>query len=111
MGLMASTGSVTFQGKPLPRQDPAAVSALGIVLVPEGRGIFGPMSVADNLELGAYTLGGDAAEYRRRLVAEIDPRQNQSHDAADRHHVGATRELQRQRRLLLDQKESTARPR
>ena len=36
-----------------------------MVLVPEGRGIFAPMTVAENLELGAYLLN-DAAEFERR---------------------------------------------
>ena len=35
------------------------------MLVPEGRGIFAPMTVAENLELGAYLLN-DAAEFERR---------------------------------------------
>ena len=34
----------------------SAAAACGLVLVPEGRGIFGPMTVAENLELGAYLL-------------------------------------------------------
>ena len=36
-----------------------------MVLVPEGRGIFAPMTVAENLELGAYLLN-DSAEFERR---------------------------------------------
>ena len=39
--------------------------ARGVVLVPEGRGIFAPMTVAENLELGAYLLN-DSAEFERR---------------------------------------------
>jgi branched-chain amino acid transport system ATP-binding protein len=40
--------------------DPPDAVKLGISLVPEGRRIFPPLSVMDNLELGAYTL------YRKR---------------------------------------------
>jgi branched-chain amino acid transport system ATP-binding protein len=65
MGLVANTGSVRFRGMPLPRSAPAKVAAHGVVLVPEGRGIFGPMTVADNLRLGAYRLR-DRAELARR---------------------------------------------
>ena len=76
MGLVQNSGSVRFRGMETPRRDPAALAARGLVLVPEGRGIFGPMSVADNLELGAYTLRRDAAEFDRRLgrVLALFPR-------------------------------------
>jgi branched-chain amino acid transport system ATP-binding protein len=65
MGLVANSGSVRFRGRPLPRAAPDACAARGVVLVPEGRGIFAPMTVAENLELGAYLLR-DAAEFARR---------------------------------------------
>jgi branched-chain amino acid transport system ATP-binding protein len=76
MGLIANTGIVRLQGEPLPRRDPAALAARGVVMVPEGRGIFGPMSVEDNLELGAYLLGrGDPLlEERRARVLGLFPR-------------------------------------
>lgn len=48
---------------------------LGIALVPEGRGIFGDLTVAENLELGAYTHHARPHETRqRRLVLELFPR-------------------------------------
>ncbi|MBN9083036.1 MAG: ABC transporter ATP-binding protein [Rhizobiales bacterium] len=68
LGLASTTGTASFHGEPLPRQDPVAVSSRGVVLVPEGRGIFGPMTVSENLQLGAYRLRGDKAEYGRRLA-------------------------------------------
>jgi branched-chain amino acid transport system ATP-binding protein len=66
LGLADASGSVRFRGRALPQRDPAAVARNGIVLVPEGRGIFGPMSVAENLQLGAYTIGGRGPEFERR---------------------------------------------
>ena len=47
----------------------------GRVLVPEGRGIFAPMTVLENLELGAYLLN-DKHEYERRhaRVLSLFPR-------------------------------------
>ena len=45
----------------------------GVALVPEGRLVFGPFSVADNLRLGAVRLKGDAAE-RYDLVYGLFPR-------------------------------------
>jgi branched-chain amino acid transport system ATP-binding protein len=65
MGLIANSGDVTFCGAPLPRRSPDACVARGVVLVPEGRGIFAPMTVAENLELGAYLLN-DSIEFERR---------------------------------------------
>lgn len=65
LGLVANSGTVRFRGEATPRGNPAAVAAKGVVLVPEGRGIFGSMSVRENLELGAYLLN-DRAEFERR---------------------------------------------
>jgi branched-chain amino acid transport system ATP-binding protein len=65
MGLVANSGDVRFRGSSLPRQSPDTCVARGVVLVPEGRGIFAPMTVAENLELGAYLLN-DSAEFDRR---------------------------------------------
>jgi branched-chain amino acid transport system ATP-binding protein len=66
MGMVATQGAVRFHGRAVPRHNPAAAAAMGLVLVPEGRGIFGPMSVAENLDLGAYLLNDKAELGRRR---------------------------------------------
>ncbi len=56
-GILPSwTGEILFEGKSLKGMDPRAVVKSGISLVPEGRMIFPPMSVHDNLTLGAYTM-------------------------------------------------------
>jgi branched-chain amino acid transport system ATP-binding protein len=74
MGLIASQGIVRFRGDAVPR-DPVRAAAMGLVLVPEGRGIFGPMTVDENLELGAYLLN-DRSEFarRRERVLSLFPR-------------------------------------
>ncbi|CDP54141.1 Branched-chain amino acid transport ATP-binding pr otein LivF [Devosia sp. DBB001] len=47
----------------------------GIALVPEGRGIFGDLTVAENLELGAYARRARASERQTRdLVLSLFPR-------------------------------------
>jgi branched-chain amino acid transport system ATP-binding protein len=76
MGLTKGSGTVSFRGRVLPRHAPAAVARAGIVLVPEGRGIFGPMTVAENLQLGAYMIGGRGPEFERRRerVLSLFPR-------------------------------------
>jgi branched-chain amino acid transport system ATP-binding protein len=75
MGLLATQGVVRFRGKDVPRRNPVGAAAMGLVLVPEGRGIFAPMSVAENLELGAYLLD-DKTEFARRQdrVLSLFPR-------------------------------------
>ncbi len=71
-GLLPHTGSVSLGGKPLPRRAEAAVRA-GLALVPEGRGILGQMTVAENLRMGGYarrnraTLEAAMAEQMRRF--------------------------------------------
>jgi branched-chain amino acid transport system ATP-binding protein len=49
-----SAGSVRFLGQPVPRKAHRAVQT-GITLVPEGRRIYAPLTVRENLLLGAYT--------------------------------------------------------
>ncbi|MFN0159715.1 MAG: ABC transporter ATP-binding protein [Burkholderiales bacterium] len=67
MGLTAGGGRVLFEGAPLARNDARAVTQQGVILVPEGRGVFGPMTVRENLDLGAYLLGNRAGEIAARL--------------------------------------------
>jgi branched-chain amino acid transport system ATP-binding protein len=76
MGLVATRGRVTLRGDVVPRHAPVRAAAMGLVLVPEGRGIFAPMSVAENLELGAFLLRRDKAEFARRheRVLSLFPR-------------------------------------
>jgi branched-chain amino acid transport system ATP-binding protein len=59
-------GRILFAGRDLAGAGPQAFLARGIAHVPEGRRLFGPMSVRDNLLLGAY-LRHDTAEIRRDL--------------------------------------------
>lgn len=53
--LPASAGCVLFGGEDITRMSPDRRVRRGIVQVPEGRQVFGPLSVEDNLLLGAYT--------------------------------------------------------
>jgi branched-chain amino acid transport system ATP-binding protein len=49
------SGSIIYDGAPLHTLPPHEIVGRGIVLVPEGRKLFGGMSVIENLEMGAYT--------------------------------------------------------
>ena len=56
MGLVRPRrGQVIFQGRPIQGLSPSAVVKSGIAPVPEGRRIFGRLTVEDNLLMGAYT--------------------------------------------------------
>jgi branched-chain amino acid transport system ATP-binding protein len=48
-------GHVHFEGEDLAPYKPHEVVYKGIAMVPEGRRIFGRLSVAENLDMGAYT--------------------------------------------------------
>jgi len=50
-----SGGSVRFLDEPLDRLAPHLRVARGIVQVPEGRQVFSPLSIEDNLKLGAWS--------------------------------------------------------
>ena len=53
------SGSITFQGRRIDRMAPHEIVRLGISQAPEGRAIFGRMTVLENLRLGAYQRSGD----------------------------------------------------
>ncbi len=53
-GTVRRSGEILFDGRPL-RGGPESVAKAGIAHVPEGRGTFTELSVAENLRLGAYT--------------------------------------------------------
>lgn len=53
--LRPASGTLTFAGQKIAGHSPERLVRLGITQVPEGRQVFGPLSVQDNLLLGAYT--------------------------------------------------------
>ncbi len=61
-GVAPYTGRITYQGRDLRRIPPDQIVALGIAQVPEGRGIFGNLTVQENLKL---------ATWKRKDKAEI----------------------------------------
>lgn len=71
-------GSITFEGEDISRLPAARVVSRGLALVPEGRRVFGPMSVSENLQMGAFTAlfprrKGDLSE-RLEFVLATFPR-------------------------------------
>ena len=62
-----SGGRVRFAGEDVTRLAPHARAARGLVLVPEGRQLYGTMSVQENLEMGAFSARG-----QRRLADRLE---------------------------------------
>ena len=52
--LQSNGGSILLHGEPVTNQQPDALVRRGLSLVPEGRRLFGTMTVRENLMLGAY---------------------------------------------------------
>ena len=85
--LHGTSGQVRFQGQDISRLKPDRIFGLGLVQVPEGRQLFGRMTVKDNLLMGAYrrhdkpairhdldhvyTLFPRLAERRRQLAGSM----------------------------------------
>ena len=53
--IRAREGRIQFDGRDITHMAPSHIVGLGISQVPEGRKIFGPLTVRENLEMGAYT--------------------------------------------------------
>ena len=53
-GLVKSKGEILYEGRALGNRPPHEIVAAGISHVPEGRMIFANLTVAENLEMGAY---------------------------------------------------------
>ena len=51
----ASEGHIIFMGKDITKMKPSDITKLGIGVSPEGREVFGGLSVEENLKIGAYT--------------------------------------------------------
>jgi len=114
MGLLPCDGTVAFDGEPLARVPIEERVARGLVLVPERRELFAEMTVADNLELGAfcrYRRGrSEAAAIRRSLddvyalfprLAERRPQLAGTLSGGERQMLALGRALMGRPRLLM----------
>jgi branched-chain amino acid transport system ATP-binding protein len=110
--LIKSTGSIIFNGEPIQGLRTDQLAGRGIALVPEGRGILDMMTVAENLELGAYARFGRGArneiESDYEMVFGLFPRLKQrfrqlagSLSGGEQQMVAVGRALMARPRLLL----------
>ena len=63
------TGTVTFQGEDVTGRSTSHRIGRGMAIVPENRRLFGPMTVLENLQMGAYLHGGGMPEDYERVYA------------------------------------------
>lgn len=75
-------GSIEFEGIDIAGKNPAEVVRLGITYVPEGRHIFGPLTVEENLLLGAFTTNSkekieERLDYAYKLFPILKERRRQ----------------------------------
>ena len=67
-------GRITFDARELGGASPDAIVRQGVIHVPQGRMLFGPMTVRENLELGAYMqTDRTALQQRMELVHRMFP--------------------------------------
>ncbi len=72
MGLQSPTsGRIEFKGRSLVGQRPHRIARLGLGFAPEDSGVFGDLTVAENIEIATWTRPGDrpAAERVERAYA------------------------------------------
>jgi branched-chain amino acid transport system ATP-binding protein len=67
------SGRVELDGEDVTNAETSRRIAMGIAIVPENRRLFAPLTVEENLELGAY-LRDDSADEAREEVFELFPR-------------------------------------
>jgi branched-chain amino acid transport system ATP-binding protein len=80
----------------------ALLAQHGVAFVPQGRNLFGQLSVYENLELGGITLGMKTARERIPEVLELFPRiRERLHSAASSLSGGEQKQLEVGRALLL----------
>ena len=107
------SGKITFDGEDITARKPAEVVELGIVQVPEGRQLFVPLTVEENLRLGFHRLAGkpdsgkkfqDRMEYVLDLFPIMKTRINQragTMSGGEQQMVAVSRALMAEPKLLM----------
>ena len=85
-----SRGVVRLEGQTVTFTSPEQRSRLGIHLLPGGKGVFSEMTIAENLEMGAFAYRSDRADIRAPDRAGLHPvpGAGRTKDRAGRHALG-----------------------
>lgn len=108
-GLLHHGGRVRYNGEDVSRRPAYQLVELGIALVPEGRGVFGRLTVEENLRMGAYVINDRAlirGEVDRiyHLFPRLKERRNQTAgtlSGGEQQMLAIGRALMSQPKLLL----------
>ena len=73
-GMVRPRGKVEIAGHDVTRRSTEQIVRLGVAHVPEGRGTFSPLTVDENLRLGAYTRGDKGVGESIARAFELFPR-------------------------------------
>ena len=100
--LKVRQGRIRLDGEDITGADSRSLLAKGVAFVPQGRNLFGQLSVWQNLELGGITLGMKTAHERIPEVLERFPRvKERLHSQASALSGGEQKQLEIGRALLL----------
>ncbi len=70
--LKVQNGTIELEGRPIQNRSPERIVRAGLSQVPEGRLVFAPLSVEDNLKLGAYLrYRGKEKEVAEETLEEV----------------------------------------
>jgi branched-chain amino acid transport system ATP-binding protein len=102
-------GAIRLGGARVDGLAPYRIAALGVVTIPEGRGLFEELTVGENLELGAYlALARREAAAARALCEELFPLVREARDrpagtlaGGEQQMVALARGLMARPRLLI----------
>ena len=63
----AAAGEIEYMGRSIRGQGPWELVAQGLVMVPEGRGVFSRMTITENLQMGAFVRNDE-----KEIAGDID---------------------------------------
>ena len=104
MGLLPATGALQFDGVDISGMQTEELVARGLLLVPETRALFADMTVAENLELGAYVRRGADMRQVFTVFPRLEERRRQmagTLSGGERQMLALGRALMGRPRLLL----------
>ena len=100
--LVPRSGEIRFEGKRINGKSPRELLAEGIAFVPQGRNLFGSLSVQHNLELGGITLPrGELAGRIDEVLARFPRIKERIDNQASTMSGGEQKQLEIGRALLL----------